>query len=186
MKQGDGRAANQLLPVVYDELRRMAARKMALENSDHTLQPTALVHEAYMRLVDVDQSQHWNSRYHFFTAAATAMRRILVEAARRKQGPRRGGGIKRQHVDVNLLEQQDNSQLVLQVHEALHGLAEEDPDVAALVELRYFGGLSLGDAAKTLGVCIRTASRYWAYAKIWLHHELQVDAGHHGSREDAS
>jgi RNA polymerase sigma factor (TIGR02999 family) len=169
---GDPSAAEALLPLIYDELRALAAAKMADESPDHTLQATALVHEAYIRLVDVDQAQHWNSRGHFFRAAAEAMRRILVEAARRKEGPRRGGEAGRRDIDLDLVTVEDASQEILEVHEALDTLAEEKPLVASLVELRYFGGLSLEDAARSIGISIRTASRYWSYARIWLHHEI--------------
>ena len=172
IEDGDPSAAEQLLPLVYEELRKLAAAKLANEKPGQTLQATALVHDAYIRLVDVDKAQHWNSRGHFFGAAAEAMRRILVEAARRKEGPRRGGKIGRQDIDIDLLEVEDTSQEILEVHEALHKLAEEKPQVASLVELRYFGGLSLEDAARSIGISIRTASRYWSYARIWLHHEI--------------
>ena len=172
IEDGDPSAAENLLPLIYDELRALASAKMADESPDNTLQATALVHEAYVRLVDVDQAQHWNSRGHFFSAAAEAMRRILVEAARRKEGPRQGGKMRRQDIDVDLAEIEDPSHEILEVHEALHELAKEKPLVASLVELRYFGGLSLEDAANTLGISIRTASRYWSYARIWLHHEI--------------
>lgn len=172
IEQGNPLAAEQLLPLVYAELRRLAAAKMAKERKDHTLDATALVHEAYVRLVDVDQAQGWNSRRHFFAAAAEAMRRILVESARRKAGPKAGGSVQRQEADVDRLPSAVPSEQVLAVSECLDKLARQDPPVAELVKLRYFAGLSLDEAASALGISSRTASRYWTYAKIWLHDEL--------------
>lgn len=172
IEEGDPSAADQLLPLVYQELRRLAASAMAQESPDHTLQATALVHEAYVRLVDRDESQHWDSRWHFFGAAAQAMRRILVESARRKRGPQRGGDWKRAEGDLEGLPASTNSPDVLAVDEALRELAETDPLVAKLVELRYFGGLTLKEAAVALRVSSRTADNYWAYAKAWLHQAL--------------
>lgn len=173
IEEGDPSAADQLLPLVYQELRRLAASAMALESPDHTLQATALVHEAYLRLVDKDKSQHWDSRWHFFAAAAKAMRRILVESARRKRGPQRGGDWQRAQDDLERLPTSNDSPDVLAVDEALQELAETDPPVAKLVELRYFGGLTLKEAASVLGVSSRTADNYWAYAKAWLHRALR-------------
>jgi RNA polymerase sigma factor (TIGR02999 family) len=170
--QGDPSAAGQLLPLVYDELRRLAAAKLAQENAGQTLQPTALVHEAYLRLVDTDQEQHWNGRGHFFAAAAEAMRRILVESARRKRSLKRGGRLHRGAADLEQIVQRGSEDDVLAVDEALVKLARENGPVARLVELRYFGGLSMEECAAALGVTARTAQRYWAYARAWLHHEI--------------
>ncbi len=172
IEQGDPSAAESLLPLIYQELRKLAAAKMAHESPDHTLQATALVHEAYLRLVDADQTQHWDSRGHFFAAAAEAMRRVLVDNVRRKQGPKGGGRMHRQDADPNrfLAPEQDVDALALD--EALSRLSDQQPRVAKLVELRYFAGLSLKEAGVALGLSSRTADRYWAYAKAWLHREL--------------
>jgi|SRR5579863_5323474 len=173
IEQGDPSAAEQLLPLVYNELRKLAAAHMAQETPDQTLQPTALVHEAYLRLVDVKQAQHWNSRGHFFAAAAEAMRRILVEQARRKCGPKRGGGWHRQELPQEGIGLAEKPEQILEVDEALQKLSSDNPEVARLVELRYFGGLSLDEAAAALGISTRTAQRYWVYAKAWLMEELR-------------
>jgi RNA polymerase sigma factor (TIGR02999 family) len=173
IEQGDPQAAEQLLPLVYDALRRLAAEKLAQEKPGQTLQPTALVHEAYIRLVDVEKAQHWNSRGHFFTAAAEAMRRILVDQARRRQSLRRGGGLKRralEHVEIAVPEPSVD---IVAVHEALDRLGGMDKVKADLVKLRYFAGLSLDQAAEALGISPATADRYWAYARAWLHAELK-------------
>ena len=170
--QGDASAAEHLLPLVYDELRSLARVRMAGEAPNQTLDATALVHEAYIRLVDVSKAQHWNSRGHFFAAAAEAMRRILVEKARRKQGPKKGGGWKRVNADVDRLEEPAASEQVLAIDEALCKLALDQPLIAKLVELKFFAGLTLEEAAALLDVSPRTARRYWAYAKIWLHQEI--------------
>ena len=169
IEQGDPSAAEQLLPLVYDELRKLAAAKLANEKPGQTLQATALVHDAYLRLVDVEKVQHWNSRGHFFGAAAEAMRRILVESARRKQGPKRGGDRER----VELDEVQDElgepkAKEVLAVHDALDALEEDHPSAARLVKLRYFGGMTQQEAADCLGVSRTTADRYWVYAKATM------------------
>ncbi len=176
IEQGDPSAAEQLLPLVYDELRKLAAAKLAREQPGQTIQATALVHEAFVRLVGSDKGQHWDSRRHFFSAAAEAMRRILVESARRKQGARLGGELRRQDVDLDRIECCRNSPDVVAVDEALKDLAEQDPPVAKLVELRYFAGLTLKEAALALDVSDRTADRYWAYAKAWLYNAI----GDHG------
>jgi RNA polymerase sigma factor (TIGR02999 family) len=173
IEQGDPQAAEKLLPLVYNELRNLAAAKLAHEKPGQTLQATALVHEAYLRLVDVEKAQHWNSRGHFFGAAAEAMRRILVEQARRKCGPKQGGHWQRQDVSLDAVDPIAAPEQVLDVDEALKKLSEENQPVARLVELRYFGGLSLEDAAIALGVSTRTARRYWVYAKAWLMEELR-------------
>jgi RNA polymerase sigma factor (TIGR02999 family) len=169
---GNPSAAEELLPLVYDELRKLAAHRMAQEASDHTLQATALVHEAYVRLVDVDQAQQWNGRAHFFAAAAEAMRRILVEQARRKGSQKRGGEWQKHEMPLDELCQPGNPEAVLAIDEALEKLDREQPAIARLVELRYFAGLSQAEAALALGVSTRTARRYWVYAKSWLMEEL--------------
>jgi RNA polymerase sigma factor (TIGR02999 family) len=173
VEQGDAQAAEQLLPLVYDELRSLAAHKLTQEKPGQTLQATALVHEAYLRLVDVAKVQQWNSRGHFFAAAAEAMRRILVERARQKLGPKRGGGHVRLTLDeaCDLADQRAGE--ILAVDEALAALAEESPIQAELVKLRYFAGLTHQDAAKALGLSRATADRYWAYAKAFLYDALR-------------
>ena len=176
ISQGDPSAADELLPFVYDELRRLAAHRLGHEKPGQTLSATALVHEAYSRLVDTSQPPEWNSRGHFFAAAAEAMRRILVERARQKRGPKRGGMHARVSLDqaVDLADQQ--ADLILAVSEAMDALAQEAPVKAELVKLRYFAGLSHQDAAAALGLSRATADRYWAYAKAFLYAELH-DAG---------
>ncbi len=175
IERGDPKAAEDLLPVVYDELRKLAARKLAQEQPGQTLQATALVHEAYLRLVDAEEAQHWDSRGHFFSAAAEAMRRILVENARRKRCARHGGDHVRVDVDFDANGPQTPStdDLVLTVDESLSDLAEQNAQAAELVKLRYFAGLTLPQAACAMGVSTRTADRLWAYAKAWLHTELE-------------
>ena len=171
--QGSARAAGELLPLVYNELRRVATQKLAGEKPGQTLQATALVHEAYLRLLGSDQeARQWHSRNHFFLAAAEAMRRILVENARRKASIRRGGDFHRQDLKLELLPLPQADEEVLAIHDALGKLAAERPAVAKLVELRYFGGLTLDEAAALLEVSPRTAHRHWAYARAWLHGEL--------------
>jgi RNA polymerase sigma factor (TIGR02999 family) len=172
IEQGDPNASARLLPLVYEELHRLAALKMAHESPAHTLQATALVHEAYLRLVDVEQVQHWNSRGHFFAAAAEAMRRILVESARRRQALRRGGGGQRldlREIDATAPRLSEN---VLALSEALERLEQKDRLKADLVKLRYFGGLTMEEAAESLGISPATAHRYWNYARAWLHREI--------------
>lgn len=173
IEEGDPSAAEQLLPLVYDELRNLAAAKMAQESSDHTLQATALVHEAYVRLVDVERAQHWDSRGHFFAAAAEAMRRILVENARRKRRIKHGGELVRVELEQNEPQNISSDDLILAVDESLEALAEQNAQAAELVKLRYFAGLMLPEAAEALGVSPRTAHRLWSYAKAWLHTELE-------------
>jgi RNA polymerase sigma factor (TIGR02999 family) len=177
IEQGDPSAAEQLLPLVYDELRKLAASKLAQEIPGQTLQATALVHEAYLRLVDVEKVQHWNSRGHFFAAAAEAMRRILVERARQKLGPQRGGGRARLDLEEGLDVVDPRANEILHVHSALEALAGESPIKAELVKLRYFGGLSHQEAAESLGLSRTTADRYWAYAKAFLFAALKDDHG---------
>jgi RNA polymerase sigma factor (TIGR02999 family) len=172
VQQGDAKATGELLPLVYGELRRLAAHKMAQEQPGQTLQPTALVHEAYLRLVGSGQDQ-WNGRGHFFAAAAEAMRRILVENARRKRRLRHGGEMQRVHLttlDVAITSQGEH---LLAVDEALDKLAAQDPVGAQLIKLRFFAGLPNVEAAKLLGIPERTAKRTWAYARAWLFEELK-------------
>jgi RNA polymerase sigma factor (TIGR02999 family) len=172
---GDPHAASQLLPLVYDELRQLAAVKLAHETAGQTLQPTALVHEAYLRLVGGEQEQHWNSRGHFFAAAAEAMRRILIESARRKKADKAGGGWQRQElIDAELAVDSTGDDLFA-VDEALSRLAAAHPRAAQLVHLRFFLGLTLEEAAAHLGLQARTAYRDWAYARAWLRRELDRD-----------
>jgi RNA polymerase sigma factor (TIGR02999 family) len=172
IEQGDPRAAEQLLPLVYDELRRLAAQKLAQEKPGQTLQPTALVHEAYLRLVSGDPVQPWNSRGHFFAAAAEAMRRILVEQARRKGRQKRGGGLRRLDVVVNEPVVEEPVADLLVVDEALTQLALNHPEKAELVKLRYFAGLTLAEAAAAQGISTATADRRWRYARAWLARRL--------------
>jgi RNA polymerase sigma factor (TIGR02999 family) len=168
IEQGDLHAAEQLLPLVYDELRRLAAEKMAQERAGQTLQATALVHEAYLRLVDVEKARHWKGRGHFFAAAAEAMRHILVDRARRKRSRKRGGDRARVAFDEANLAAAEDSEEVLAVDEALAGLAAADAQAAELVKLRYFAGLSIPEAAEALNISPRAADRLWAYARAWL------------------
>ncbi|MFO0906691.1 MAG: ECF-type sigma factor [Pirellulales bacterium] len=172
IEQGDARAASQLLPLVYGELRKLAAAKLAQEQPGQTLQPTALVHEAYLRLVDVEVAQHWNSRGHFFGAAAEAMRRILIEQARRKLGPKAGGGWTRLPLEEGDLPSLSHPDRLLAVHDALDRLAAEDDLLAQLVKLRVFAGLNLDEAAQALGLSRTTVFRHWTYARAWLRAEL--------------
>ena len=171
IEQGDAHAAGQLLPLVYDELRRLAAEKLAQERPGQTLQATALVHEAYLRLVDGERrgsSPPWNGRGHFFAAAAEAMRRILVDRARRKRSQKRGGDRDRVEYDEANLTAPEAPDELLAVDEALDGLAAVDAQAAELVKLRYFAGLSIPEAAEVLGTSPRSADRLWAYARAWL------------------
>ena len=174
--QGDPHAASQLLPLVYGELRQLAAQRLAQERPGQTLQATALVHEAYLRLVGKGEDGPWNGRGHFFAAAAEAMRRILVESARRKGRQKRGGGLAR--VDLDAAEQVAVPEVredLLALDEALTRLAAADPQAAQLVQLRYFAGLPIPEAAKALGVSPRTADRLWAFARAWLLREVGGD-----------
>ena len=180
---GNAAAAEQLLPLVYDELRKLAAAKLAYERSGQTLQATAPVHEAYLRLAgnqkpgdsrqEPVESGHWESRGHFFAAAAEAMRRILVEQARRKGSLKQGGGWQREPAQVEIVGEVASGADILDVDQALQKLAQENPPVAKLVKLRYFAGLTLEEAAAALSVSVRTAQRHWVYAKAWLMEELR-------------
>jgi len=169
IEQGDPHASQQLLPLVYNELRRLASEKMLRERPGQTLQATALVHEAYLRLVDGQKALHWNSRGHFFSAAAEAMRRILVESARRKRGKKHGGGCQRVNLEAAASYAPEPAEDLLSLNDALDKLAQEDPKKAELVKLRYFTGLSVQEAADVLDISRATADRHWAYAKVWLY-----------------
>jgi len=171
IEQGDARAVDELLPAVYQELRHLAAQKLSQELPGQTLQATALVHEAYIRLVGAE-AQNWNSSSYFFAAAAEAMRRILVENARRKQRLRHGGGHHRVDFDDAALAIEQSSDNLIALDEALAKLAEEDSVKADLVKLRYFAGLTIEQAAKILKISRATADRYWSYARAWLFHEI--------------
>ena len=170
--RGDVRAAEELLPLVYDELRRLAAHRMTGESAGHTLQATALVHEAWLRLVGSDQKQ-WENRAHFFGAAAEAMRRILVEHARRKRSLKRGGGAEHIEFDESALVLAAPPEELLAVHEALDQLAREDAAAAELVKLRYFLGMTMEEAAAAMGLAKRTAENLWTYARVRLHREIR-------------
>jgi RNA polymerase sigma factor (TIGR02999 family) len=176
-EHGETAAAEELLPLVYDELRRLAAHQLAREKAGQTLQPTALVHEAYARLLGSGAAaacgeQRWDGPGHFFAAAAEAMRRILIDRARKKRSAKRGGGRKKLEIDAVDLATQATPDQLLAVDEALSKLAREDPAAARLVELRYFAGLSVEEAGKVLGMSTATAYRHWKYARAWLHTEL--------------
>jgi RNA polymerase sigma factor (TIGR02999 family) len=173
--QGDPQAAEQLLPLVYEELRKLAAQRLGQEKPGQTLQATALVHEAYLRLVDVEKIQHWDSRGHFFAAAAEAMRRILLNRARDKKRLKRGGDLRRVDLDqIEVALDMSDEQLIV-LDEALEKLAEEDCACAQLVKLRFFAGLTLREAATALGMAQRTAERQWAYARAWLYDRLRSE-----------
>ena len=178
IEQGDPSAAEQLLPFVYDELRRLASARLAQEKPGQTLQATALVHEAYLRLVDVDTAQHWDSRRHFFSAAAESMRRILVEKARRKGRLKRGGNLDRVPLDQVEIEVETSQLDLLALDEALAKLASESPERAEIVRLRFFAGLSHEEVAELLGVSVVTVKRHWRYARVWLLRQME---GHRDS-----
>jgi len=175
IESGEKQATAELLPLVYEELRKLAAARMANEPADHTLQPTALVHEAYLRLVS-EQARHWDSRGHFFAAAAEAMRRILVESARRKARAKHGGGRGRhaigEAIDIALPLPCEE---LISLHEALERLESSDPQAAQLVKLRFFAGFSMPEVAEAVGRPLRTVEREWTYARSWLHRELAMD-----------
>jgi RNA polymerase sigma factor (TIGR02999 family) len=172
LQQGDARAADQLLPLVYDELRRLAAQLLAREGPGQTLTATGLVHEAYLRLVGADPAQPWQGRGHFFAAAARAMRRILIDNARRKQARKHGGGGRRVDLEEACPVAPTPAEDLLALDEALSRFAQQEPLKAALVELRYFGGLSVQKAAQTLGISLATAERHWTFARTWLYAEI--------------
>ena len=167
IEQGDPQAADALLPLVYDELRKVAAAKMAREQPGQTLQATALVHEAWIRLAK-GKGQHWANRRHFFAAAAEAMRRILIERARRKQAKREAGVVSYDELPESRIVVQASSEDLLSIHEALNTLAEEEPDCAELVKLRYFVGMSMPQAAEAMGKSLRATERLWTFGKIWM------------------
>ena len=171
MQRGEAQVAEELLPLVYDELRRIAAYKMAQESPGHTLQPTALVHEAWLRMMG-DGNEQFAGRAHFFAVAAEAMRRILVESARRKHSLKRGAGAQREELDESHLVQAAPSEEMLAVDEALDLLAAEDPASADLVKLRYFVGMTMEEAAAALGLPLRTAERLWTYSRAWLRRKI--------------
>jgi RNA polymerase sigma factor (TIGR02999 family) len=176
IEQGDPRAAEQLLPLVYDELRKLAAQRLAQERPGQTLQATALVHEAYLRLVGPDPARTWDGRGHFFAAAAEAMRRILVDNARRKQARKRGGDQRRADLDLDALVAPEHEIDLLALDAALDRLAERDPQKARLVELRYFAGLTGDQAAAVLGISSSSVDRQWTYTRAWLRRELGLAA----------
>ena len=176
LENGDASSTEELLPLVYGELKRLAAARLANEKAGQTLQATALVHEAWLRLTGGSSPEKWNSRGHFFSAAAEAMRRILINRARDKQRQKRGGGRRRIELDEIQLALDTPSDQLLALDEAMQHLATEDSDSAQLVNLRFFGGLSHGEAAEAMGISRRTADRYWAYARAWLVTELDETA----------
>jgi RNA polymerase sigma factor (TIGR02999 family) len=175
IEHGEPSAAEQLLPLVYEELRNLAAQRLAQEKPGQTLQATALVHEAYVRLVDVKQAQHWNSRGHFFAAAAEAMRRILVDQARRRHADKRGGHRKREALQESAIAAPADLEETLAIHDLLDQLAAIDPLAANLVKLRFFAGLTMEEVARVLNLSVRSAYDVWAYARAWLHHRLRAD-----------
>jgi RNA polymerase sigma factor (TIGR02999 family) len=177
IQQGDPQAAEQLLPLVYEELRKLAAAKLAREKPGQTLQPTALVHEAYLRLMDAAGGRIWDSRGHFFAAAAEAMRRLLVENARRKRRQKRGGALRRVELDAAQISYSSPAEDLLDLNDALDCLAAEDPQAAQFVKLRYFAGLSVEEAAEMVGLSRSTACEHWAYARAWLHRRLHAAGG---------
>jgi RNA polymerase sigma factor (TIGR02999 family) len=172
IEAGDPRAAEHLLPLVYDELRKLAAAKLGQEKPGQTLEATALVHEAYVRLVDVDKAQQWDSRGHFFAAAAEAMRRILVDRAREKGREKRGGKLQKVNIDAIDVVTSATPDQLLAIDEALARLADDDPEAAGLVKLRYFAGMTIDEAGKAIGISTATAYRHWNYARAWLYGEL--------------
>ncbi|MBI3866100.1 MAG: sigma-70 family RNA polymerase sigma factor [Planctomycetia bacterium] len=175
IERGDPQAAEQLLPLVYEELRKLAAQKMAQENPGQTLQATALVHDAYVRLVDHENAQAWDSRGHFFAAAAEAMRRILVDNARRRASLKNGGHLSREPLIESAIAATEITGDILAVDEALTKLARSDPQAAELVKLRFFTGLTIKQAAASMGISSRSADDVWAYARAWLLHEIECD-----------
>ena len=177
IEEGDPNAVNDLLPLVYEKLRKLAAARLAQEKPGHTLQPTALVHEAYLRLVGPAGGRNWDSRGHFFAAAAEAMRRILIESARRKRRQKRGGALRRVELDPAQLSYVAPAEDLLDLNDALDCLAAEDPQAAQFVKLRYFAGLSIEEAAEMVGLSRSAACEHWAYARAWLHRRLRAARG---------
>lgn len=177
LQNGDAQTTDQLLPLVYEELRRLAAQKLASERPGQTLDATGLVHEAYVRLVGDGAQPQWRSRRHFFAAAAEAMRRILIEKARRKSSQKAGGGLVRQEFEETQLAHPERDEDLLALDEALQKFSLVEPLKAELVKLRYFGGLTADEAAQTLEISSTTADRYWAYARAWLYQRIQADSG---------
>lgn len=171
IEEGDPSASDQLLPLVYEELRKLAATRLSLEKPG-SVQPTMLVHEAYVRLVDVDQSQHWNGRSHFFAAASEAMRRIIVENARRKQSQKRGGHLRKVDLDAANVVGETPHEDLLALDEALAELEQQWPEKAQLVKLRYFVGMTIPEASQAMGSSTATAERYWRFSRAWLHARL--------------
>ena len=173
IESGDPRAAEQLLPLVYDELRKLAASRLASEKPGQTLQATALVHEAYLRLVDGEKVQHWNGRGHFFGAAAEAMRRILVENARRRLSLKHGGGLHRLELDEAMAAIENPVEDLLALNQVLARFEQQWPDKAKLVKLRYYAGLTISEASQAMGISTATSERYWRVARAWLYSQLQ-------------
>jgi RNA polymerase sigma factor (TIGR02999 family) len=173
-RDGDSSALANIFPLIYDELRRLAKQQLVREPDGHTLSPTALVHEAYMRLIDYSKME-WNGRSHFMAVAATAMRRILVDHARSHRSAKRGGGLKRVPIESVELGAEDRADLLIAVDEALVRLKEIEPRQAQVVECRFFGGMTEDETAEALGIGVRTAKRDWAKAKVWLHKEIALD-----------
>jgi RNA polymerase sigma factor (TIGR02999 family) len=178
IEEGDSHAMEQLLPLIYDELRQLAAAKLAHEKPGQTLQPTALVHEAYLRLVGPAKDRAWDSRGQFFAAAAEAMRRILIDNARRKRRQKRGGALRRVQLDPAQLSYVSPAEDLMDLNDALDCLAAEDPQAAQFVKLRYFAGLSIEEAAEMVGLSRSAACEHWAYARAWLHRRLHAAGGH--------
>lgn len=172
IEKGEPSAAENLLPLVYEELRKLAAARLAQERPGQTLQPTALVHEAYLRVAGTQTAQRWDGKHHFFAAAAEAMRRILIDQARQKAGPRRGGNRKRIDANLDLLQHWENIDELLDVNEAVVRLEAESPPRAQLVKLRFFAGLTTAEAAEVMKISVATADRYWTYARTWLYANL--------------
>jgi RNA polymerase sigma factor (TIGR02999 family) len=175
LEQGDPHAAEQLLPLVYAELRTLAAQRLAQEKPGQTLQATALVHEAYLRLVDVENAPHWNSRGHFFLAAAEAMRRILVDQARRRNAAKRGGQAVRAELEESLIAAPEPDEDILAVNDALDLFSTTDPEAAQLVRLRFFAGLTMAETAAALGMSVRSAHDVWDYARSWLRRKMRPE-----------
>jgi RNA polymerase sigma factor (TIGR02999 family) len=186
IEAGDPSAAEQLLPLVYEELRKLAAVSLAREKPGQTLQATALVHDAYLRLVGSENSQHWDGRAHFFASAAEAMRRILIDNARKKARPKHGGDRRRIDLELACPLTENRHEDLLALDEALTKLAAVNPVKAELVKLRYFAGLTIPEAARALGISPATAERYWTYARSWLYCELSGGDSPHGTLQESS